>query len=113
MMLRVTVLQRPQMEIRYFEHQNPDENNRRELLVPYFDQFSNGVNLLSTLLINYCGDFVLEKIDGWWYYIIKMTDGINKYSLIWHEDVGTYIRCDNCEIDVIKQKMDLIFKHIL
>ena len=98
------------MEVTYTKHINT-EKNRIEFLLINFD-YIDGNDYLAKLFSEEYGFVVEEKIDGWWYRIIRMRLNSCVYELLWHEDTGNEIYCLNQteeENQVLQQRLERIF----
>lgn len=82
------------MSVRIIKHINKDKNNRVEYLFVNFDYF-DGNNYIAKLFSEEYGFAIKEKIDGWWYSIIRIHLNGCEYELLWHEDTGNAIYCVN------------------
>ena len=78
------------MEITYKQHINTDKDNRVEFLLVNYD-YIDGNEYLAKLFKGEYGFVVDEKIDGWWYSIIRIHLDNSAYELVWHEDTGNEI----------------------
>lgn len=82
------------MEVSYKKHINPYRGNRVEFLLINYD-YIDGNDYLAKLFFEEYGFIVENKIDGWWYSIIRIRLGRSIYELLWHEDSGNEIYCLN------------------
>ena len=78
------------MEIRYKQHINIDKDNRVEFLLINFD-YVDGSEYLAKLFKEEYGFVIDDKIDGWWYSVIRIHLQNSTYELVWHEDTGNEI----------------------
>lgn len=95
------------MEVTYTKHINT-HNNRVEFLIINYD-YIDGNDYLAKLFAEKYGFIAEEKIDGWWYSIIRMHLNDCIYELLWHEDTGNAIYCLNQtgeENHILQQRLD-------
>lgn len=99
-----------QKNIQIVKHINKDKNNRVEYLFANFDCF-DGNDYIAKLFSEEYGFTVEEKIDGWWYSIVRINLQGCEYELLWHEDTGNAIYCSNQkgkENDILQQRLKRI-----
>lgn len=82
------------MEVTYKKFVNIEKNNRVEFLLINFD-YIDGSDYFARLFFEEYGFIVENKIDGWWYSIIRIHLENSTYELLWHEDTGNEIYCLN------------------
>lgn len=82
------------MEVKYKKHVNIEKSNRIEFLLINYD-YIDGNDYIARLFIEEFGFSLEEKIDGWWYSIIRIQLDDSIYELMWHEDTGNEIYCLN------------------
>lgn len=95
------------MRISYVKHINKDENDRIEFLLTNYDYY-DGNDLIAQLFVQEYNMESSEKLDGFFYSLIKLYDDTNEYELIWHEDVGNYIfstKQGNDSIDLLEKRL--------
>jgi len=98
------------MEVAYKKHINTEKENRVEFLLLNYD-YVDGNDYLANLFLKEYGFAVDEKIDGWWYSIIRIHLGDVTYELMWHEDIGNEIYSLNQtekENEELQQKLEKI-----
>lgn len=98
------------MEVKYTSYINTDQNNRIEFLLINYDHI-DGNDYLAKLFSEEYGFTVEEKVDGWWYSIIRMRLNGCIYELLWHEDTGNEIYCLNQteeENHTLRQRLERI-----
>lgn len=78
------------MKVTYKRHVNIEKCNRVEFLLINYD-YIDGNDYLAKLFNEEYGFSVGEKIDGWWYSIIRIQLDASIYELVWHEDTGNEI----------------------
>lgn len=98
------------MEITYRQHINTDKDNRVEFLLVNYD-YIDGNEYLAKLFEEEYGFVVDDKIDGWWYNIIRIHLRKTTYELVWHEDTGNeiYSLCQSKEeIQNLQKRLDKV-----
>ena len=98
------------MEVKYSKYINKQKNNRIEFLLINYD-YIDGNDYLAKLFSEEYGFFVEEKIDGWWYSIIRVHLNNCIYELLWHEDTGNGIYSLNQteeENHILQQRLEKI-----
>ena len=101
---------RSKMEITYRQHINTDKDNRVEFLLVNYD-YIDGNEYLAKLFEEEYGFVVDDKIDGWWYNIIRIHLRKTTYELVWHEDTGNeiYSLCQSKEeIQNLQKRLDKV-----
>lgn len=78
------------MEIICKKYINVEKDNRVEFLLVNYDYF-DGNDYIARLFIEKYNFVIKNKIDGWWYSIIRISNGCSEYELLWHEDTGNEI----------------------
>lgn len=78
------------MEVICKKYINTEKDNRVEFLLVNYDYF-DGNDYIARLFIEKYNFVIEKKIDGWWYSIIRISDGYSEYELLWHEDIGNEI----------------------
>lgn len=93
------------MVITYKQYINIDKDNRVEFLLVNYD-YIDGNEYLAKIFEEEYGFSVDEKIDGWWYNVIRIHLHNSTYELVWHEDTGNelYSICQSKEENEILQE---------
>lgn len=93
------------MKITFKKHINTEKDNRVEFLLINYD-FIDGNDYLARLFQEEYGFIIEDKIDGWWYSIIRIHLGNSAYEMVWHEDTGNeiYSLCQTTEENEILQE---------
>lgn len=97
------------MEVTYSKYINESKNRLEFLLINY--DYIDGNDYLAKLFSEEYGFVVGEKIDGWWYSIIRLHLNGCEYELLWHEDTGNEIYCLNQtekENDILQQRLERV-----
>lgn len=96
------------MEITYKKHINTEKDNRVEFLLINYD-YIDGNDYLARLFFEEYGFIIEDKIDGWWYSIIRIHLKRSTYELLWHEDIGNEIYSLNQtkkENEMLQQRLE-------
>ena len=93
------------MKITFKKHINTEKDNRIEFLLINYD-FIDGNDYLARLFQEEYGFIIEDKIDGWWYSIIRIHLENSVYEMVWHEDTGNeiYSLCQTTEENEILQE---------
>lgn len=93
------------MKITFKKHINTEKDNRVEFLLINYD-FIDGNDYLARLFQEEYGFIIEDKIDGWWYSIIRIHLENSAYEMVWHEDTGNeiYSLCQTTEENEILQE---------
>lgn len=97
------------MEAKYSKYTNKAYNRLEFWLINW--DYIDGNDYLAKLFSEEYGFVIEEKIDGWWYSIIRIHLNNCKYELLWHEDTGNAIYCLNQteeENDLLQYKLERI-----
>lgn len=78
------------MEVTCKKHINTEKDDRVEILLINYD-YIDGNDYIVKLFQEEYGFIVDDKIDGWWYSIIRIHLNNSSYELLWHEDTGNEI----------------------
>lgn len=76
----------------YVEHKNTD-NGKIEFLFCKFDYIDGGDKIANIWKKKYSIN-VGEKKGGIWFFILPIADQDYNYKIVWHEDVGNYVYCE-------------------
>lgn len=98
------------MEIAYKKHINTEKDDRVEFLLINYD-YIDGNDYLARLFQEEYGFIVDDKIDGWWYSIIRIHLNSSTYEMVWHEDTGNEIYSlyqTKEENEILQQRLERI-----
>ena len=98
------------MKIAYKKHINTEKDNRVEFLLVNYD-YIDGNDYLARLFQEEYGFIVDDKIDGWWYNIIRIHLSSSTYEMVWHEDTGNeiYSLCQTKEEnEILQQRLEKV-----
>ena len=98
------------MKIAYKKHINTEKDNRVEFLLVNYD-YIDGNDYLARLFQEEYGFIVDDKIDGWWYNIIRIHLSSSTYEMVWHEDTGNeiYSLCQTKEEnEILQQRLERV-----
>ena len=99
------------MVIRCIDHYNRDQNRQELLLEPF--NYYDGIDMIADLLLQYFGDSVQKASSGLFYRTLLIRSGKNEYTLVWHEDIGTYVySSDPAYFPTLKKKISYILQII-
>lgn len=98
------------MEIAYKKYINTEKDDRVEFLLINYD-YIDGNDYIARLFQEEYGFIVDDKIDGWWYSIIRIHLSGSTYEMVWHEDTGNeiYSLCQTKEEnEILQQRLEKI-----
>jgi len=98
------------MEIAYKKHINTEKDDRVEFLLINYD-YIDGNDYIARLFQEEYGFIVDDKIDGWWYSIIRIHLSSSTYEMVWHEDTGNeiYSLCQTKEEnEILQQRLEKV-----